>query len=312
MTSTGEIADGVSAPRTRAVALGICRYSRIRVLDNIVSTLVFLHRRKSRRCMGRIPWKWPLAVALAIVLLALVTIDTYFAANRLTATSLLFKQALAWTHWGKSATVLVPTAFLLIASSLVTWRRLRPRTQILLLNQTAMSAYLLLSVLLAGLMVNLLKMMIGRARPSLYPELGAYHLEPWTLDARFASFPSGHSSVAGAAAMGLALLFPGLRVPALMLALWLATTRVFVGSHFMSDAFAGLMIGAWFAYALAIVCAAHGLLFDAPRGILPRPKRTFHILPAGMRAEWSGIWRRYFDRSHILAGGRAGLGAGAN
>ncbi|WP_085462750.1 phosphatase PAP2 family protein [Mesorhizobium australicum] len=281
----------------RAAALGICRYSRIRVFDNIVSTLVFLHRRRCRRRMGRIAWKWPLTVAFAIVLFTLFTIDTYFAANRLTANSPLFVQALAWTHWGKSATILVPTACLLIASSLVAWRRLRPRTQLLLLNQTAMSAYLLLSVLLSGLVVNLLKQMIGRARPSLYPELGAYHLDPWTLHTRFASFPSGHSSVAGAAAMGLALLFPALRVPALILALWLATTRVFVGSHFMSDVFAGLMIGAWFAYALAIVCASHGLLFDVSQAILPTPKKTFHIVPAGMRAEWRGMRRRYFGRS---------------
>lgn len=249
--------------------------------------------------MGRIVWKWPLAVAVAIVLFALVTIDTYFAANRLAAKSPLLEQALAWTHWGKSATILVPTACLLVGASLVPWRRLRPRAQLLLLNQTAMSAYLLLSVLLAGLVVNLMKPMIGRARPSLYPELGAYHLDPWTFQTRFASFPSGHSSVAGAAAMGLALLFPALRVPALILALWLATTRVFVGSHFMSDVFAGLMIGAWFAYALAIVCAAHGLLFDASRGILPRPKKTFHILPAGVRTEWRGMRRRYSARPSL-------------
>jgi undecaprenyl-diphosphatase len=93
--------------------------------------------------------------------------------------------------------------------------------------------------------------------------------------------------------MGIALLFPRLRVPMLILALWLATTRVFVGSHFMSDVFAGLMIGAWFAYAMAIVCSAHGLLFDASPGMLPKPKRTFHILPASIRTEWSGVLARF-------------------
>ena len=294
-------AEDLSATRPRAPALGVCGYSRFRMLDNIISTFVFLNRRRSRRRMERIAWKWPLAVTAGIVLLALVSMDTYFAANRLTAKSLLFQQALAWTHWAKSTTVLVPTACLLIASSLVTWRRLRPRTQLLLLNQTAMSAYLFLSVGLAGLVVNLLKPMIGRARPSLYLELGAYHLEPWTLNFRFASFPSGHASVAGAAAMGIALLFPRLRAPVLILALWLATTRVFVGSHFMSDVFAGLMIGAWFAYAMAVVCSAHGLLFDASQGMLPKPKRTFHILPAGIRSEWSGVQARYFGRSRIVS-----------
>lgn len=252
--------------------------------------------------MGRIAWKGPLAVAAVIVLLALVSIDTYFAANRLTAKSLLFQQALAWTDLGKSATVLVPTALLLIASSFVAWRRLRPRTQILLMNQAAMSAYLFLSVGLSGLVVNLLKPLIGRARPSLYLELGTYHFDPLTTHFRFASFPSGHASVVGATAMGIALLFPRLRVPMLILALWLATTRVFVGSHFMSDVFAGLMIGAWFAYAMAIVCAGHGLLFDASQGMLPRPKRTFHILPAWIRAQWSRVRARYPGRSRIASG----------
>lgn len=251
--------------------------------------------------MGRIAWKWPLAVAAGVVLFALIFMDTYFAANRLTAKSLLFQQALAWTDLGKSATVLVPTAFLLVASSFVSWRRLRPRTRFLLLNQTAMSAYLFLSVGLAGLVVNLLKPLIGRARPSLYLELGAYHFDPLTFHFRFASFPSGHASVVGATAMGIALLFPRLRVPMLILALWLATTRVFVGSHFMSDVFAGLMIGAWFAYAMAVVCSAHGLLFDASEGMLPRPKRTFRILPASIRAEGSGLQARYLGRSRIVS-----------
>ncbi len=294
-------AENLSATRPRAPVLGVCGYSRFRMPDNIISTFVFLHRRRCRRRMGRIAWKWPLAVAAGIVLLALIFLDTYFAANRLTAKSLLFQQALAWTDLGKSATVLVPTACLLIATSFVAWRRLRPRTQLLLLNQTSISAYLFLSVGIAGLVVNLLKPLIGRARPSLYLELGTYHFDPLTSHHRFASFPSGHASAVGAAAMGIALLFPRLRVPMLILAIWLATTRVFVGSHFMSDVFAGLMIGAWFAYAMAVVCAGHGLLFDASQGMLPRPKKTFHILPAWIRAQWSRVQSRYSGRSHIVS-----------
>lgn len=262
------------------------------MFDNIASTLVFLHRRKSRRRMGRIAWKGPLAAAVVIVLLTLITVDTYFAANRLTAQALLFKQALAWTHWGKSGTVLIPTAIVLIASSLVTWRQLRPRTQLLLLNQTALSAYLFVSVALSGIVVNLIKPLVGRSRPSLYPQLGTFHVDPLTFHIRFASFPSGHASVAGAAAMAIALLFPRLRVPVLILALWLATTRVFVGSHFMSDVFAGLMIGAWFAYAGAVVCSAHGLLFEASPGRLPRPRSTFHVVPRSMHAHWALLFRR--------------------
>lgn len=290
-TTVATSAEDLSASRP-STALEARRRTRSRLMDNLASTSVLLRRRKARRRMERIVWKGPLAVAAVVVLLTLVTIDTYFAANRLTAQSLLFKQALAWTHWGKSGTILFPTAIVLIASSLVAWRRLRPRSQLLLLNQTAMSAYLFLSVALAGLVVNLIKPMVGRARPSLYLELGAFHLDPWTFHARFASFPSGHSSAAGATAMGIALLFPPLRIPALIVALWLASTRVFVGSHYISDAVAGLMIGAWFAYAGAVVFSAYGLLFETSPGGLPRPRATFHVLPRSMQAQWAGLFPR--------------------
>jgi undecaprenyl-diphosphatase len=233
--------------------------------------------------MGPVVWRWPLAVMIALVALAMVALDTIVAANRLPADSALLRYALAWTDVGKTYTILVPTLILLIGSSLVDWGRLKPRARLLWLQWTALSAYLLVSVMLTELILTLVKYAIGRARPSLFSELGAFHFDPLMFHFRYASFPSGHSGTAGSAAMGLALLFPRLRFPLLVLALWLTATRIFVVAHYPSDAIAGLMIGAWIAYVMALVFAKHGLLFETSGGWLPRPRRTFHLLPRSLR-----------------------------
>ncbi|MBX6371497.1 MAG: phosphatase PAP2 family protein [Acidothermus sp.] len=58
------------------------------------------------------------------------------------------------------------------------------------------------------------------------------------------SFPSDHSVVAGAIAMGLLLFDRRLGIVATVLGLLLAADRVYVGAHYGHDVIAGLLIGA--------------------------------------------------------------------
>lgn len=59
------------------------------------------------------------------------------------------------------------------------------------------------------------------------------------------SFPSDHSTISGAAAAGLWFTRRGrIRVTAIVLAVAMAATRVYVGAHYPGDAVAGLAFGA--------------------------------------------------------------------
>jgi len=61
------------------------------------------------------------------------------------------------------------------------------------------------------------------------------------------SFPSDHSVMAGAAAMGLLLVSRRLGAVAAVAALLMAAVRVYVGAHYPDDVVAGLALGAFVA-----------------------------------------------------------------
>ncbi len=63
------------------------------------------------------------------------------------------------------------------------------------------------------------------------------------------SFPSGHSVTAFAVAVPLALFYPSYMVWLMLCATSVATSRVVLGMHFVSDVVAGSMMGAGIGYA---------------------------------------------------------------
>ncbi|MFG2498724.1 phosphatase PAP2 family protein [Streptomyces sp. NPDC048441] len=64
------------------------------------------------------------------------------------------------------------------------------------------------------------------------------------------SFPSNHSTIAGAAAVGLALAWPRIAALTLPMAVLMAFSRVFVGVHYPHDVLVGLLLGAALAFVL--------------------------------------------------------------
>ncbi len=62
------------------------------------------------------------------------------------------------------------------------------------------------------------------------------------------SFPSNHSTIAGAAAVGLALAWPRIAAFTLPMAVLMAFSRVFVGVHYPHDVAVGLVLGAVVAF----------------------------------------------------------------
>nr|WP_280516274.1 phosphatase PAP2 family protein [Martelella limonii] len=134
--------------------------------------------------------------------------------------------------------------------------------------------YLFCSVALASATVNVVKRLIGRARPTLFDQVGDLHFNfgVWAYD--YASFPSGHSTTSGAIFAGLALLYPRLGPFFAAFAVFFGFARVAVGAHYPSDVSAGLFYGAWISVLVACVFARYRLLFYVPDHGLPmrRPR----------------------------------------
>ena len=87
---------------------------------------------------------------------------------------------------------------------------------------------------------------IGRLRPpSVYPEP-----KPLVHVPHSGAFPSGHAATAFACATVLACWFPRLTVPAFLLAVAIAWSRVYVGVHWPLDVLGGAVVGVLVATAL--------------------------------------------------------------
>jgi membrane-associated phospholipid phosphatase len=110
-------------------------------------------------------------------------------------------------------------------------------------------AYIKAQLVFAFVLVRILKIILGRARPGHGSEFTFF-----SFDFRYNSFPSGHSADAFVSGVFLYYLLKSSKYSAcrflpLIYAFLIAASRVFISSHYPSDVAAGMMIGilgAWF------------------------------------------------------------------
>jgi membrane-associated phospholipid phosphatase len=108
------------------------------------------------------------------------------------------------------------------------------------------TGFLLFStVAVSGLTADVLKFILGRARPKLFLQQGIYGFDlfGWHLEHAWQSFPSGHSATALSAALSLSLLFPRFRPAFIAAAMLIAASRVVLCQHYLSDVVAGSALG---------------------------------------------------------------------
>ena len=105
-----------------------------------------------------------------------------------------------------------------------------------------------LSLLASGLVVQILKFIIGRQRPHLTVERNPWVFEPFTPNWHLHSFPSGHTQTLFTVATVLSLTFPKWRWWFFGMAGVISITRVLLQEHFFSD----LLMGAYVGYAVTL------------------------------------------------------------
>jgi membrane-associated phospholipid phosphatase len=125
----------------------------------------------------------------------------------------------------------------------------------------------------SGILSQIVKHVIGRARPKLIDTLGPAHFDLFSLKAVLASFPSGHTTTIVAAAASLSFFMPKRAVLLFALALPVAASRLMIGAHYPSDVLGGVFLGLGSALAVARVFGRRKIAFTLEEGrLLPKAR----------------------------------------
>jgi lipid A 4'-phosphatase len=151
------------------------------------------------------------------------------------------------------------------------WGGASPRLQQLALPLRALSgipAFLFVSIAASGVIVDVLKIVFGRARPKLLFQSDFYGFAwlMWRPD--HWSFPSGHSATIVALTTALWFLWPQHHLFYILVAAIVCMSRVVVGAHYLADSLAGALIAVLTTHCTAQVFAKCGIdLAAARRGL---------------------------------------------
>lgn len=261
----------------RAGAALLDTHKRFR--SNLVSGHHFLEARRARHtgARQRLHWIRYAFVSAMLIALAAVVLDLPVGSYRGDWPPDVMRAAADITNIGKSGWILVPTGVAILIAYGLDWHVWGRRGRIFLLTWLSAIGYIFFSVAAGGLITDIVKLCVGRARPEHFQALGAFSFHPFS-GSGFQSFPSGHATTIGGLFAALALLFPRLRLSFLILALWIAATRILVGAHYPSDVVAGLAWGAWFSYFSATLFARYGLIFTCDAAGWPVRRSGYRLL----------------------------------
>ena len=130
----------------------------------------------------------------------------------------------------------------------------------------------------SGILAQVVKHLVGRARPRMMPAFGPYHFDLLSMGADFASFPSGHAATVFAMAVALSLLMPRCRGPLFLFAGLVAASRIVGEAHYASDGVAGGLLGIASALTVTWICAGWSVAFDRGPGAAVRLKDAGVVL----------------------------------
>jgi len=202
------------------------------------------------------------------------------------------------TRFGKSDWLLFPLGAFCLVLLLADWHRVSRSIAAAWTEIGLIAGFAFLAIAGSGILVNVFKQLIGRGRPIVFDQDGAFSFLPFQFDYSHTAFPSGHSTTAGALAVVVAVVAPRLRAPVFVICGLVASSRVVVGAHFPSDVVAGFLLGAaftWF-YTLALAGARIGFARTPAGPITARVLAVRKVFkqPRGLRTAIAGLWSAIF------------------
>ena len=104
------------------------------------------------------------------------------------------------------------------------------------------SLFFFSSLLVTGVLTQIIKHIIGRPRPNYESEADFLGINFFNFDSAFHSFPSGHTSTIFIVALVLSLITPRIKYFYFLCAFIISLSRVVVGAHYFADVIGGIVI----------------------------------------------------------------------
>lgn len=202
------------------------------------------------------------ALAVTLILAGVFLLDPFFLERSKALAPAAREFLRSITNIGRSNWMLIPAGSA-VALALVlrrTHQGFRNTAGYGLIASTV--GFVFVSVGGAGLIANIAKGIIGRARPKLFDTAGPLDFNLFSFTPDYASFPSGHATNIFALATVLSMLWPRGRVLLYTLAVWIGASRVLIGQHYFTDVVAGALLGTAFPYLVRDRFAARRWLFE--------------------------------------------------
>lgn len=146
------------------------------------------------------------------------------------------------SDFGKDSYVIAALAATLIVMGLA-FPLQRGASRLKLLRFAGRIEYLLLAVALPVAFAGVIKYVVGRGRPFVGGKANPFNFAPFSGTEAYFSFPSAHAVTAFALAIGVAAIWPRLRIAALAYAVVIAASRLVLLAHHPSDVVGGAVIG---------------------------------------------------------------------
>ena len=226
------------------------------------------------RAYGRLAAGAVLAVAILVLMMVFIDVAAVRAGRQSPAWLVAFFQVA--TQFGLSGWFLFPLAIALAIIALAGSPSLPRMTRLVACALSARLGFVFMAIAIPGLVVAIVKRVIGRARPLVSEDNPfLYHFPVWRPD--YASLPSGHATTAFAAAVAIGILWPRLRPLLWTYAVLIAVSRVVIGAHHPSDVLAGAIAGVVGALLVRDWLAARRLAFIicADGRVVPMPGPSF-------------------------------------
>ena len=245
-----------------------------RCAGNIMAALRMVLRRPRNQVGGALGLAWQqiafgAAAALAIFLLTLVLFDAaaITAVKQLPSSVVWFFEEI--TDFGKSGWFLWPLGILFLV--LAALAGAAPRTPQVLAAVMVRVGFLFAAIALPGIFVNVVKHVVGRARPMVGGSLDPFLFSPFSWPAAYAGLPSGHATTAFSVLVAFGTLWPRARAVLWIYALIILASRVVVNAHYPSDVLAGALVGTVGALMVRRYFALRGLGFTVGPDARVRP-----------------------------------------
>lgn len=202
----------------------------------------------------------------ALVLGAAALSDARLATAAARAPHALVAAGLVVTALGTSGYMFAASASIALAA-IASLRRGHKSWRGVSLRLTAERAlYVFAAIAVSGILAQVFKHVVGRARPRLFAVDGAFRFQGPSLQSVLTSFPSGHTTSAFAAAVALGYMKPEWRGWLLLGAVLIGLSRILVGAHYPSDVVGGAALGGLVSVWLSRSFARRGIAFTSRAG----------------------------------------------